>query len=78
MSQLGVTMLSQPFPHLMFHGVLTYSNWEHIHNVRKPHENGDAESARGHLKDVLRRYRWEEANVKQQRTAGDSENASST
>jgi transposase len=28
MGKLGVTILGQPFPHLWYHFVLTYSNWE--------------------------------------------------
>jgi len=30
MDSLGVTIGGQPFPHLMYHFVLTYSNWEHV------------------------------------------------
>ena len=29
-SPLGVTILRSPFDHLLFHFVLTYSNWEHV------------------------------------------------
>lgn len=29
--ELGVTIQSRPYPHLMFHAVLTCSNWEYIH-----------------------------------------------
>jgi hypothetical protein len=117
MNSLRVTIAGRPFEHLLFHAVLTYSNWEHVHlchsesfealsrglqdalhraggvphrirsdsltaavnnlssdrdfapqyrsllahygvqghriNVRKPHENGDVESAHGHLKTAL-------------------------
>ena len=28
LSELGVTLAGQPFPHLLYHFVLTYSNWE--------------------------------------------------
>lgn len=28
--ELGVTIRSQPFPHLMFHAVYTFSNWEYV------------------------------------------------
>ena len=31
LGELGITIRSQPFPHLMFHAVFTYSNWEHLH-----------------------------------------------
>src|SRR6516225_12431329 len=27
---LGITLAGQPFPHLLYHFVLTYSNWEHV------------------------------------------------
>jgi hypothetical protein len=30
MSSLGVTIQGQPFAHLVYHFVLTYSNWEHV------------------------------------------------
>ncbi|MCO6435456.1 MAG: IS21 family transposase, partial [Phycisphaerae bacterium] len=30
MSSLGVTIAGQPFPHLLFHFTLTYSNWEFV------------------------------------------------
>ena len=30
MNDMGVTLAGQPFNHLLFHCVLTYSNWEHI------------------------------------------------
>jgi hypothetical protein len=30
MDSLGVTLESQPFPHLVYHFVLTASNWEHV------------------------------------------------
>ena len=30
MESLGVTIQGQPFPHLVYHFVLTYSNWEHV------------------------------------------------
>ena len=30
LSGLGVTIAGQPFPHLAYHFVLTYSNWEHV------------------------------------------------
>src|SRR5262249_50047655 len=30
MDELGVTIQGQPFPHLMYHFVLTASNWEHV------------------------------------------------
>ena len=30
MDELGVTIQGQPFPHLVYHFVLTYSNWEHV------------------------------------------------
>ncbi len=30
MNSLGVTILGAPLPHLMYHFVLTYSNWEHV------------------------------------------------
>jgi Mu transposase-like protein len=30
MDELGVTMQGQPFPHMFYHFVLTYSNWEHV------------------------------------------------
>ncbi len=30
MESLGVTMDGQPFPHLLYHFVLTYSNWEDV------------------------------------------------
>src|ERR1700730_16414576 len=30
MESLGVTIQGQPFPHLLYHFVLTYSNWEHV------------------------------------------------
>jgi transposase len=30
MDALGVTIQGQPFPHLVYHFVLTYSNWEHV------------------------------------------------
>ena len=30
MESLGVTMQGQPFPHLVYHFVLTYSNWEDV------------------------------------------------
>ena len=29
MDKLGVTIQGQPFPHMIYHFVLTYSNWEH-------------------------------------------------
>src|SRR5271154_6677928 len=29
MNSLNITIQGQPFPHLMYHFVLTYSNWEH-------------------------------------------------
>ena len=29
-TSLGVTIQGQPFPHLLYHFVLTYSNWEHV------------------------------------------------
>jgi len=29
MDKLGVTIAGQPFPHMIYHFVLTYSNWEH-------------------------------------------------
>ena len=28
---LGITIRSRPYAHLMFHAVLTFSNWEHVH-----------------------------------------------
>ena len=28
MAELGVTILGEPFDHLVYHFVLTYSNWE--------------------------------------------------
>ena len=28
LAELGVTLVGQPFPHLLYHFVLTYSNWE--------------------------------------------------
>ncbi len=28
MSELGITIQGQSFPHLIYHLVLTYSNWE--------------------------------------------------
>ncbi len=30
LTSLGVTIGGQPFPHLAYHFVLTYSNWEHV------------------------------------------------
>jgi transposase len=30
LTSLGVTIAGQPFPHLAYHFVLTYSNWEHV------------------------------------------------
>jgi hypothetical protein len=30
MESLNVTIQGQPFPHLVYHFVLTYSNWEHV------------------------------------------------
>jgi transposase len=30
MNHLGVTVSGEPFPHLLYHFVLTYSNWEHV------------------------------------------------
>jgi hypothetical protein len=30
MNQLGITIGGQSFPHLLYHFVLTYSNWEHV------------------------------------------------
>ncbi len=30
MDSLNVTIAGQPFPHLVYHFVLTYSNWEHV------------------------------------------------
>ena len=30
MDELGVTLAGQPFPHLVYHFVLTHSNWEHV------------------------------------------------
>jgi transposase len=30
METLGVTIQGQPFPHLVYHFVLTHSNWEHV------------------------------------------------
>ena len=30
MAELGVTIASEPFDHLVYHFVLTYSNWESI------------------------------------------------
>jgi hypothetical protein len=30
MEELGVTLQGQPFPHLIYHFVLTASNWEHV------------------------------------------------
>ena len=30
MDELGVTLQGQPFPHLIYHFVLTASNWEHV------------------------------------------------
>ena len=30
MDKLGVTIQGQPFAHLLYHFVLTYSNWEHV------------------------------------------------
>ena len=30
MDDLGVTLGGQPFPHLLYHFVLTYSNWEYV------------------------------------------------
>jgi hypothetical protein len=30
MNEVGVTIGGQSFPHLLFHFVLTYSNWEHV------------------------------------------------
>ena len=30
MTELGVTIASQPFAHLVYHFVLTHSNWEHV------------------------------------------------
>src|SRR5947209_4225404 len=30
MDALGVAIQGQPFPHLVYHFVLTYSNWEHV------------------------------------------------
>jgi len=117
MNALRVTIAGRPFDHMLFHAVLTYSNWEYVHlchaesyealstglqdalyraggvprrirsdslsaavnnlssdkefatqyksllghygvqghriNVRKPHENGDVESAHGHLKTAV-------------------------
>jgi len=32
--ELGVTIRSRPYPHLMFHAVLTCSNWEYVHVCR--------------------------------------------
>jgi len=29
MDHMNITLLGQPFPHLVYHFVLTYSNWEH-------------------------------------------------
>ena len=29
MDKLGITIQGQPFPHMIYHFVLTYSNWEH-------------------------------------------------
>lgn len=31
MNGLKITMDGKPFDHMMFHAVLTYSNWEHVH-----------------------------------------------
>ena len=33
MTSLGVTMAGQPFDHLVYHFVLTYSNWEIGHDL---------------------------------------------
>ncbi len=30
MNELGVTIARQSFPHMLYHFVLTYSNWEHV------------------------------------------------
>ena len=30
LSDMGVTICGQPFPHLVYHFVLTHSNWEHV------------------------------------------------
>jgi hypothetical protein len=30
MTDLGVTIDGEPFAHLVYHFVLTYSNWEHV------------------------------------------------
>jgi hypothetical protein len=30
MNDLQVTIAGAPFPHLLYHFVLTYSNWEHV------------------------------------------------
>src|SRR6202046_5683226 len=30
MTDLGVTINGEPFAHLVYHFVLTYSNWEHV------------------------------------------------
>lgn len=30
MNEIGVTIANQPFPHLLYHFVLTYSNWEWV------------------------------------------------
>ena len=30
MTSLGITILGKPFEHLLYHFVLTYSNWEHV------------------------------------------------
>ncbi len=29
LSELGITIAGQPFDHMIYHFVLTYSNWEH-------------------------------------------------
>ena len=33
MTELGITIGGQSFPHLLYHFVLTYSNWEDAHDL---------------------------------------------
>ena len=33
MNEVGVTIGGQSFPHMLYHFVLTYSNWEDVHAV---------------------------------------------
>ena len=49
LNNLAVTIGGQPFPHLLFHAVFTYSNWEYVHLCHSE----SFEALSGGLQDAL-------------------------